>query len=58
MAAWPERRYLFAEYCRALPPHPAEAALDAGQRARFDRAMAYRTPPEPDRWPLDTPGAF
>lgn len=58
MAVWPERRYRFAEYCRGLPPHPAEAALDAAQRERLDQAMAYSPPREPDRWPLDTPGAF
>ncbi|WP_327183620.1 hypothetical protein [Streptomyces sp. NBC_01334] len=58
MTGWPERRYRFAEYCRALPPHPAEAALDAAQRERLDRAMTYSPPAEPDRWPLDTPGAF
>ncbi|WP_406008359.1 hypothetical protein OG440_21160 [Streptomyces sp. NBC_00637] len=58
MIVWPERRDRFAQYCRGLPPHPAEAALDAGQRRQLDRAMAYRAPTEPDRWPLDTPGAF
>ncbi|WP_405967418.1 hypothetical protein OG613_20670 [Streptomyces sp. NBC_00015] len=58
MTVWPERRDRFAEYCRRLPPHPAEDALDAAQRERLGRAMAYSPPSEPDRWPLDTPGAF
>ncbi|USQ86011.1 hypothetical protein NFX46_21195 [Streptomyces phaeoluteigriseus] len=58
MTVWPERRDRFAEYCRGLLPHPAEAALDAARRERLGRAMAYRRPSEPDRWPLDTPGAF
>ncbi|WP_157880608.1 hypothetical protein [Streptomyces sp. Root1310] len=58
MTVWPERRDRFAEYCRTLPPHPAEAALDAGQREQLARAMDYSPPSEPDPWPLDTPGAF
>ncbi len=73
MIVWPERRDRFAEYCRGLPPHPAEDALDAAHRERLGRAedaldaahrerlgrvMAYGPPSEPDRWPLDTPGAF
>ncbi|MEU9433940.1 hypothetical protein [Streptomyces sp. NPDC048252] len=58
MTVWPERRDRFAEYCRGLPPHPAEDALDAARRERLGRAMAYSPPSEPDRWPLDTPGAF
>ncbi|MFJ9022208.1 hypothetical protein ACIRPU_19910 [Streptomyces sp. NPDC102259] len=28
--AWPERRDRFVEFCRDLPPHPAEAALEPG----------------------------
>ncbi|KPI24154.1 hypothetical protein OV320_8816 [Actinobacteria bacterium OV320] len=58
MIVWPGRRDRFAEYCRGLPPHPAEDALDAARRERLGRAMAYSPPSEPDRWPLDTPGAF
>ncbi|CAM5405940.1 hypothetical protein SAVIM338S_02081 [Streptomyces avidinii] len=42
--AWPWRRDRFAEYCRTLPPHPAEAALDAGQLEQLHRAMTFDYP--------------
>ncbi|MEU3788582.1 hypothetical protein [Streptomyces fructofermentans] len=44
LAVWPWRRDRFSAYCRSLPPHPAEAALDDEGRDRLHRAMTYSPP--------------
>ena len=44
MRVWPNRRDPYRDYCAALPPHPALAALDEEQRARLNKSFRYREP--------------